>query len=185
MTIKQGDVEKGGEAIQACSDYQRLVTALERFSRASAAASGVQALVDTALMGLIEKHRDAHAELASAATAAEEEVKGIARAHPEWADGRTIKTPFGSVQFRRTSKLVVRDEEATLRKIEENKIELAPEEFIRVEKHPNLEALEALDDGQLRKLGVVRETSDAIVVKPAKVELGKPRSQAAAEPAKN
>jgi hypothetical protein len=103
---------------------------------------------------------------------AEVEIKSLAAAHPEWKDGETIKTPFGTIQFRHTSKLEVANEERTLGTLALTAPEMA-EKLTRTETTLNREALESLPDETLELLGVKRTTTSSITVKPARVDLGK------------
>jgi hypothetical protein len=117
------------------------------------------------------------------------EIKALFARHPEWReDGKkSIKTPFGTVEQRTVSGLVVANPAATValikaRAAQDEKFKAAT--FLRIEELPNVEALEALGNDELAKLGVTRETTEKVTVKPAKVSAAKVVKAAKPEPTK-
>jgi 5-enolpyruvylshikimate-3-phosphate synthase len=105
-------------------------------------------------------------------------IKELFTRHPEWREeGRkSVKTPYGSVEQRSATELDVPNPAATVALIkarakEDTKFEAAT--FLHVEESPNLEALEALGNDELDKLGVTRTTKEKITVKPAKIAASK------------
>jgi hypothetical protein len=118
----------------------------------------------------------------------DEGIKSLFAKHPEWRDGakKSVKTPYGSVEQRTVTELEVANPAATVALIEQraksdSKFDAGA--FLRIEKEPNLEALEALSDEELAMLGVSRVKSERVTVKPAKVS-AKAVTKAAAAAAK-
>lgn len=105
------------------------------------------------------------------------EIKELFARHPEWrGDTKSVKTPFGEVQQRTVTELEVPNPAMTVALIEaQGKTDPSFKvvDFLRVEKSPNLEALEAMGDDALAKLGISRVKSERITVKPAKVSVAK------------
>lgn len=106
------------------------------------------------------------------------ELKALFARHPEWREAgkKSVKTPFGAVEQRTVTELEVPNPAATVTLIkargkEDDKFD--PSLFLRVEIEPNLEALEALSDDELSKLGVTRKSTERITVKAAKVSAAK------------
>lgn len=104
-------------------------------------------------------------------------LKALFERHPEWrGPKKSVNTPYGDVAQRTVTELEVPNPAMTVALIEaRGKSEPAfrAEDFLRVEKSPNLEALEGLNDGDLARLGVNRKSREAISVKPAKVSVAK------------
>jgi hypothetical protein len=150
-----------------------LIDLLAVYSEASVRLSELQARADATLLETVDGERKEFAELSTALENADTAIKELAGKHPEWADGRTIKTPYGTVRFTRTTKLEVPSPEATVALIRATIKGRNPVEFIRMREEPDLEALGRLDDALLAKVGVIRKTSDSVTIKPAKVDLGK------------
>jgi hypothetical protein len=155
------------------SEYKALIDLLAVFSEASVRLSELQARADAALLETVDGERKEFAELSTALEETDKAIKDLATKHPEWADGRTIKTPYGTVRFTRTTKLKVPSPEATVALIRSKIKDHDPTEFIRTREEPDLEALDRLDDSILAKVGIIRETTDSVSIKPAKVDLGK------------
>jgi hypothetical protein len=103
-----------------------------------------------------------------------------------------VKTPFGSVSLRSTSKLEVANEEATIlliqREIERDEAAF-PDDAIPVKAYLrerielNLEALEKLSDAELKRFRIVRVTDERCTVKPVKIDLGKAVKESGSMPA--
>lgn len=159
------------------ADFQRLISLQQLFSEADAKFDRIQAKVDDVLRVSIDCEKAEYAAAKSVRDEAEAEIKLIVGRHPEWLDGRSVKTPFGSVEFRAGSKIVVANEEATVALIDavhgRPGSEWRPDQLVRTERTPNLDALHVLSDDQLAKIGARREKTESVTVKRAKVELGK------------
>jgi phage host-nuclease inhibitor protein Gam len=167
MTVASHNAGNGEE------QYKELVDLLALFSAASTQIAELQARADKALLATVDHERPEFALLTSTVEEAEKNIRKLASQHPEWADGRTIKTPYGQVQFRRSSKLVAASPEASIELIRVKLKDRDPREFIRTVEELDLEALAGLEDALLAKVGIRRETVDSITIKPAKVDLGK------------
>lgn len=159
------------------ADFQRLISLQQLFSEADAKFDRIQAKVDDLLRVSIDGEKSEYAAAKSVRDEAEAEIKVIVGRHPEWLDGRSIKTPFGSVEFRSGSKIVVANPEATVALIDavhgRPGSEWKPDQLVRTERTPNLDALHVLTDDQLAKIGARREKTESVTVKRAKVDLGK------------
>lgn len=155
------------------TSYANLVNLLSVFTEAESRMKELEAKLQDQYLSFVDDVRDEYATLQQQLADTEEAVEELAILNPQWfAKQRSVKTPYGTVSFRRTTKLVIKNEEATIILIEQ-----LPEEeqakFLRVKKELNLEALEDLDDVELKKLRITRDTSDACKVAAAKLDLGK------------
>ena len=124
-------------------------------------------------METLDDSKKDFAQSQSARDSAEEAIKALAATHPEWMDGRTIKTPYGSVKFTRVESLVIPDPDNTLTLIRASFPPSWVSEYIRVTEEPAKEKLETLTDEELASIGVKRLKTDSITVKAAKVDMGK------------
>lgn len=152
--------------------FGRLVNLQELFFATETKLASLQTDIDTALANWLAAVKPIYVAHKTTRDEAEAEIKALAMAHPEWKDGETIKTPFGTIQFRSASKLEVTSEERTLATLELTAPEMA-EKLTRTETTLNREALETVPDETLELLGVKRVTTTSITVKPARVDLGK------------
>ena len=155
------------------TDYTELTTALEQYTSVSTALACIEAEFQNAITELIgDCFRNDFAALQAELSEVESHIETMAIRHPEWfAKTKTLKTPFGSVASRSTTKLDVPNEEATIALLELRGEAAKP--FLRQRTYLSLEALEALDDGELKRLKVNRVTTDKITISAAKVDLGK------------
>lgn len=162
-------------------DYTKLTEELARYTKLSNALSRIEADFQDAITQLIgdvyqKEFSTAQAELSDV----EARIELLAIKHPEWfAKAKTIKTPFGTVASRSTTKIEVPNEEATIALLELRGQEAEP--FLRTRKYLSIESLEALDDGELSRLKARRVTTEKITISPAKVDLGKAIKKAAAK----
>lgn len=163
--------------------FGRLVNLQELFFTTETKLTSMQANVDTALALWLETIKGDYVANKTIRDQAEAEIKALALAHPEWKDGETIKTPFGTIQFRSASKLDVASEERTLATLEITAPEMAAK-LTRTETTLNREALESVPDETLELLGVKRVTTTSITVKPARVDLGKAANPKTVKPTK-
>jgi len=96
--------------------------------------------------GYLEDEKNILASLEEFASSREEEL-----------DGRSKKLTHGTVGFRRTTKIVLRNKAATvLRKLRARRLD----DCIRVKETVNKEALAAYDDEVLRDVGARRKVED-------------------------
>lgn len=154
-------------------DFTTLYISLEEYTSAANKLAALEAEFQTAITELIaECFRQDFAELQTELSELESRIETLAIRHPEWfVKSKTLKTPFGSVASRSTTKLDIPCEEATIALLEVRGDEGKP--FLRERKYLSVEALEALDDGELRRLKVNRVTTEKVTISPAKVDLGK------------
>jgi Bacteriophage Mu Gam like protein len=120
----------------------------------------------------VDALRKDYTNLQEAISKSEAAIRDIALMHPEWfAEVKTVTTPYGSVQSRSGTKLEVGNEEVTIALITQLGPDAAP--FLRQEITLNLEALESLSDDELGRIRVKRVSSESLVIKPTKPNLGK------------
>ena len=157
--------------------YRELVDHLAMLTDASNQMARLDADIQTEITALMDGVIDEYSILQTAISEHEAAVKTIALRHPEWfATVKTLKTPYGTIGFRSTTKLEVPSEEFTLALIER----LADADlYLRTRKFLNLEALESLHDSELAALRIERITADKLTVTPAKIDLGKAVKKAA------
>ena len=165
----------------AAAAFKNLVNLLAVFSEATARLTEFQAELDKSTLDLIDEHKTTYAELQRTLTEAETALEVICLAHTEWfTEKQTLKTPYGSVAFRRSTKLQVANEELTIALIQ--KAEAANGEatgLLRETVELDLEALEKFDDTALKLFRVTRLHNTGFSVKPAKIDLGKAVKEAA------
>lgn len=153
-------------------DFKEVVNLMAVGSEAAAQLEAIKAEIDAAYLELVDEFKAPWAKLQATLAQAEAAMEVYCRTHPEWFKAvKSIKTPFGKVAFRAGTSLVVKDEEATVRLIE---AVFAPEagQYIHQQKVPNLEALEKLDDAELKRVMVKRVAADVFKFTPAEVDLG-------------
>ena len=155
------------------AQYKGLIGLLAVYSDASNRLAELQARADASLLETVDGERKEWAELSAAFEQADKAIKDLVAKHPEWTEGRTIKTPYGQVRFTRTTKLDVPSPETTVSLIRAKLKDADPEQYIRVKEEPNLDALGTLDKSTLARLGIIWQEFDSISIKPAKVDLGK------------
>lgn len=161
-------------------DFKNLIDLLAVYSDASHRIAGMESDVNSDLLELIDEKKSEYATLQRAMTEAETACELICRKHDDWfTEKKSIKTPYGTVSFKKSSKLKSKNEELTIHIIEHDLQN--PQKYLREEKHLNLEALELLDDETLSRLKIERVSEDNFSVKEAKVDLGKAVKEAAEE----
>lgn len=141
-------------------------------------------------LAMVDTRRKDYADLQQKIADSQESIETLATLNPQWfAKAKTLKTPYGTIAFRKTTKLNVKNEEASIILIEQQieKLEGADKEaaegYIRTNKELDLEALEKLPDVDLKKFRITRETTESCTVKAAKIDLGKAVKKAAEAPA--
>lgn len=153
-------------------EYQALIQLLAVYTEATNRLAEIQTIANDSLLESLDEQKGDYATYQLALDNAEKAIKDLAAAHPEWLDGRTIKTPYGAVRFTRAKSLVIPDGEITLRLIRTHLGDRSAT-YVRTVEEPNKEALDTLDDETLAKLGVQRVETDSLKVTPAKVDMGK------------
>lgn len=164
----------------ATPDFEEVIRLLAVFSAASNSLREIEASANGELLELIDEFKKDYAAYQEAATKAEAALETVCRMHTEWfTAARSIKTPYGKVQFHRGTKLVIENAEATCRLL---RAVLPPDlagTCIRSVEEPNKESLETWTDEELAKVMVKRVVDDSFSVTPAKVDFGKAVKEAA------
>lgn len=163
---------KAKEAVIPSEDeYKNLVDLLAIFSETSHRLAELDSLLQQQWMGVVDEHRKEYTTLQTKQAEAEAAIELMVAKHPEWFVAiRSVKTPYGDVSVRSSTKLEVKNEELTLALIEQRE---DADLYTRTRKFLNLEALEDLEDAELNTLKIKRVTSDKTTVKPMKADLGK------------
>jgi Bacteriophage Mu Gam like protein len=153
-------------------DFKNLVDLMAIMAEGTARMGELENGLQQDWLDLVDARRKDYAALQFALGNAEESIETLALSNPQWFEKvKTLKTPYGTVAFRRTSKLEVKNEEVSLLLLEQMGEEGLP--FIRTAKALNLEILEKLDDSELKRLRIKRVSSESCTIKPTKVDLGK------------
>lgn len=162
-------------SLQAPIDFARLVELQSALNQAENVLILQEARVNTAINAVIDEARAEWVTAKLQHAEAVEEIKRLAELHPEWREGKTVKTPFGTVQLRDSSSLEIPNPAGTLALIRATfpKLGLDPELYIEVTEIPKKEILETLTDLELANIGVLRETTTSITVKPARTDMAK------------
>lgn len=177
---------KNAAAAIPADDFKNLCDLLSVFSAGTARLKEMEGEMNALLLDLVDDKRAEYAELQQCVTQAETALEIIARAHPEWfTDKKTVKTPFGTVKFHKSTKLEIKNAELTIALV---RSELArgsadpagvEAAYIKQEDTLDVEALEKLDDDTLKRLKVKRVASDNFSAQAASVDLGKAVKEAA------
>lgn len=163
----------------APDSYANLVNLQSIHSEAHARMAELEAQLQQQWLDLVDAHRKDYAKLQEAIATAEQGIEYLATVNPQWFEKtRTLKTPYGTVSFRRVTKLDVPNEEVSIVLLEQIGEGGLP--FLIPSKRLNLEALEKMEDAELERLRIRRVTTDSCTVKPAKIDLGKAVKKAAA-----
>lgn len=159
--------------------YANLVNLQAVHSEATARLGELENTLQQQWLDLVDVHRKDYASLQASIAAAEEGIEYLATVNPQWFEKlRTLKTPYGTVGFRRVTKLEVKNEELTIALLEQLGQDGLP--FLIDSRKLNLEALEKMGDEELARIRIKRVSTDSCTVKPAKVDLGKAVKAAAA-----
>lgn len=159
-------------------DFARLVELQMKFSGLDVQLADLEAEMNANSLRALKHSATDYVVLQEERSRVETEIKALFAAHPEWRDDgqKSVKTPFGHVQQRSVSELDVPNPAMTIALIEARAArdaQFKADLYIKTEKSPKLEALEALSDDELSKLGVRRATSEKITVKPLKANVAK------------
>lgn len=154
------------------ADYKNLIDLLAIVAEGSARLGELENGLHQDYLDLVDARRKDYTSLQFAIGKAEEGIEALALSNPAWFEkSKTIKTPYGSVSFRKSTKLDVKNEEVSILLLEQLGQDGLP--FIRTNKALNLEALEKLDDSELERLRIKRVSAESLTIKPSKVDLGK------------
>lgn len=154
--------------------FARLIELQTAFTEADNKLAAIEAEIQPKVAAVVESQKTAWTDARAQRDEAEREIRALAERHPEWMDGQSIKTPFGSIQFRDSKKLEIPNPDATVALIrhlvtDEKLRDLA----LKVQVDPRVEVLETFETSFLAKLGVNRVATTSITVKPAKVDMAK------------
>jgi hypothetical protein len=180
------------------TEYNKLNELLSQFSTLTAALEAAEAEIKTVQLAaaseLLPKHAAAKVNLANIEATIRKHCDGLyAELFPD-DKKRSHKTPFGEVQYRKSSSLEFDDEEKVVLKIakacddeeaESDRDKRPPlftaDQVLRTKVEPNLEALEALSDGVLHLFGIRREHKDNFKIVPFAMKTDKPGKKPAKE----
>lgn len=166
----------------AAADFKNLVDLMAIMAEGSARLGELENGLQQDYIDLVDARRKDYASLQFAIGQAEESIETLALSNGQWFEkSKTLKTPYGTVSFRKSTKLDVKNEEVSILLLEQLGQDGLP--FVRTAKALNLEALEKLDDTELDRLRIKRVTTEALSIKPAKIDLGKAVKQATKEAA--
>lgn len=161
----------------AAANFKNLVDLMAIMAEGSARMGELENGLQQDWIDLVDARKKDYASLQFAIGQAEEGIEHLALTNPQWFEkAKTLKTPYGSVSFRKSSKLDVSNEEVSILLLEQLGQDGLP--FVRTAKELNLEALEKLDDKELERLRIKRVTTESLSIKPTKVDLGKAVKQA-------
>jgi hypothetical protein len=153
------------------SDFADMVNLLERLSTLAVSVSKLEAKLNSENLTTVRQYADEYKALQTELGQVESALAVIAERNPQWfSEKKTITTPFGEVKRTTSTKLEIADETATIALIRSAKRE---EDFLVVSTALNREALENLEDDELRKFGVRRSVTHNYNPAPASVDLGK------------
>jgi len=160
------------------ADYTNLVNLIAMGAEADARLGELENDLNQEWLAIVDARRADYAKLQQAKAAAEEAMKDAAEMNPQWfAKQKTLKTPYGQIAFRRSTKLEVKNEEASIILLEQLGQDGLP--FLKTEKRLVLEALEKMEDSELERLRIKRVATETFSVKYAKPDLGKAVAAAA------
>lgn len=152
--------------------YKDLVDCLAILTEMTNRLTKLETEMQDEFIDLMDGRRKEYTDLQGGIAKAEQTIRDIATLNPQWfEDSKTVTTPYGAVQSRKTTSLEVANEEVTIALLQQLGADSAP--FLRVETTLNLEALESLPDSELARIRVKRVTTEKITAKPGKVNLGK------------
>jgi hypothetical protein len=170
--LKPVPARRTSEELPDDAEFRNLTDLMDVGTAAANQLATIEAEVNESMQELIDEFRKDYAAAQSALAKAEAAMEIACRANPGWfAKAKSIKTPWGKVAFRSGASLLVKDEEATVRLIEAIHKPDA-EQYLRTVKLPNLEALEALPDEELKRVMVKRLVKDSFSFTPAKIDMG-------------
>lgn len=161
----------------ASQDFARLVDLQQKFNAASLALETLEVAINKSAQHCAAENAAAYCVHQEELATLDAAIKVLFANHPEWrGDAKSIKTPYGSVEQRKVTELEVPNPAMTVALIEGRGAQdkaFDVQAFLRIEKEPNIEALESLTDDELAKLGCRRVSTDRVTVKPAKINAAK------------
>ncbi len=178
--------------------YNQINELLAEFSKISAGLEGAEAEIKKVQLAAAAGLLPTHAELKVKLSDLETKLKALADEHytelfPASEEKRTHNTPFGALQYRKSSSLEFKDEEKVMLKMRlacNNEYERARQggeeprfkwgQIVRTSEAPNLEALSEFDDATLSLFGITREHKDNFKISPFDMKSDKPAKKKAA-----
>ena len=153
-------------------DYLTMVDLLTRFSYGANRLDELQRQINGTLLDAAFQMQTEFTLLQADQGTLEAELERLARLHPEWFSKKaSLTTPVGVVKLTATSQLDVADEQLAVALLEKE-FPLTADFYLKRETTLRKEALEALDDADLKKLKIKRVEGKSFKVTPAKVSLG-------------
>jgi Bacteriophage Mu Gam like protein len=162
---------------ESSAEYKTMVDLLAVYTEAENRLAELQTEANRDFMECIDEHRPEYAQLQTILANTESALELLALKHPEWfGDRQSVKTPYGSVKFRRSSVIEATNAELSLVLIEQEAekdeaFKLA--DYTRTKREINFEAFEKSDDATLAKFRLKRVEKSNFSVEAAKVNMGK------------
>lgn len=155
-------------------DFERALELLDALGSAQDELKNIEAITAEHIRGVLRDIKAKYSQHQERATIAEQLLEAICRKHPEWfSKKKTLPTIFGSLSLRKSTKLVIPNEEASVLLIKEAMRDNVVTGLIRTKEELDLEALERLDDSVLALFRIRRVTEEHFSAKPASLDLGK------------
>jgi len=158
------------------NDFGDLVNLLDQLTDAENDLSKLNTQLNVEHLANVRLHTDTYKRLQSLIGETEAAIQVIAARNPQWfEEKKTVETPYGVVKRTSSTSLVIADEAVTITLIEAAG---RAGDFVVTTKTISREALEKLDDDELKKYGVRRETKHNYKPEAAALDLGKAVKQA-------
>lgn len=165
-------------------DFRNLVNLLGVFTESTHRLAEMEAKLNGDVVEIIDDYKADYARLQKALTEAERAIELIATRNTAWfSDRKSLKTPYGTVKFTRSTAVVVKNEELTIEIIRRDAAALGLDAsvLIRQQQSLNLEAIGELSDEMLKALRLAKTSRENFSIVPSKVDLGKAVKEAAAQ----
>jgi hypothetical protein len=158
-------------------DFARLVECQQLHNTLTTRLKELEVDLDKAAQASAVTSAPAYVCLQEDVSKVESEITQLFNRNPGWrGDQKSVKTPFGAVESRSVTKLKVANPAVTVTLIKARGTsdpDFKAHLFLHIEELPNIEALEGLQDDELAKLGVTRETTEKVTVSPVKANVAK------------
>lgn len=153
------------------NDFGDLVNLLASLTEAENELRKLEASLNQDHLAAVRLHVDSYKELQTKIGEAKAAIEIISARNVQWFEERkTLATPYGEVKRTTSTKLVIADETATIALIRAAR---RSDDFLETRITIRREVLETLEDEELRKFGVRRETTHNYKPEPAAIDLGK------------
>jgi len=172
--------------------YNQINELLSDYSTIFAGLEGAEAEIKKVQLAAAAGLLPTHAELKVKLTDLETKLKALSDEHyaelfPDTEKARTHNTPFGALQYRKSSSLEFKDGEKVLLKMklacqaEAERVRNTSEpprftwdQVVRTKEEPNLDAMSDFDDATLAMFGITREHKDNFKISPFDMKSDKP-----------